>query len=136
MPNYEDEVAKLMIAVRDSTDKMREARAVIERQNEAASKWSELVRKAHQLADNAIADLKRRNAEVANAQRVMLEQAVLYENEQLYYSHPDSKNHELCRIANERLNGIYSVMPALFGKSQRECIDLVRSTAAKGKVVQ
>jgi hypothetical protein len=66
----------------------------------------------------------------------MLEQAVNYENEQLFYSRGDSANHDLCRIANERLNGIYSVMPALFGKGQRECIDLVRMTAAKGRMAE
>ena len=136
MNELTDEINNLLATLRDAAQQIRDAKAMIDKQNAAAERWLALVKKSNALADQAITELKKRNEALTSAKRTMLEQAVRYENEQLYYSHNDSKNHDLCRIANERLNGVYAVMPTLFNKSQRECIDLVRETAAKGRMAE
>jgi hypothetical protein len=131
--DIQTQIDSIRVAVQDAADKMREAKAIIDRQNEANARWQALVSKAHAVARDAIAEVEDRDRTLRVAKQLMLEQAVRYENEQLYYSHHDSENHELCRIANERLNGVYSVMPVLFKKTPAECIDLVRTTAAEGR---
>lgn len=133
MTTVENELTLMIEAVRDATEQLRKAKSVIERQEALIAGWKDLAQRGTEALKDLTKVVKAQNDNLAKCKERMLEQAVTYEGEQLYYSHPDSKNHELCRIANERLNGVYAVMPTLFGMSQRECIELVRDTHRQRK---